>query len=348
MTFTVTYRGADGALREDRVEAASRTECIAQCRAHRIAPLSVKEGGGRDRARPARAGCHARPSTLNSQPSTRNWRSAVPYVLSVAFVALAIGGGAWWWMRRDRVIAPYQPEVPKKPSLAKEVKPAAAPKPEPVKATSAPVKKKWRSLHGVPESETNTLTAAEQELWKRFHPSGPIITNSLKASSFEETVFGPGTVNSHIAFLLTAEPGTAFLGRSEDLFNERFRRRFVESLSEEIAYAEDDPANVRELKDAVKDVRAELKRRMEAGEDICKLLAEARNELQQLGAYRSELDAELKRICADGEMTDKDVDDYIAAANTMLRERGLKELSGKSLMRRRVRLKTKAERRKDK
>ena len=44
MTFTVTYRGADGAIREERVEAASRGECFAQCRARGIAPLSVKEG----------------------------------------------------------------------------------------------------------------------------------------------------------------------------------------------------------------------------------------------------------------------------------------------------------------
>jgi len=42
MTFTVTYRGADGALRDEAVEAANRAECFAQCRARGIAPMSVK------------------------------------------------------------------------------------------------------------------------------------------------------------------------------------------------------------------------------------------------------------------------------------------------------------------
>jgi len=128
MTFTVTYRGADGALREERVEAAGRGECFAQCRARGIAPLSVKEGGGRDKACPFRAGHHARPSTQNSQLTTRNGLKAVAYVLSVALAAL-IGGGLWWWMQRDGDVKPDQDELPKRAALAKEVKPAAAPKP---------------------------------------------------------------------------------------------------------------------------------------------------------------------------------------------------------------------------
>ena len=44
MTFAVTFRGADGALREEAVEAASRGECFAQMKARGIVPVSVKEG----------------------------------------------------------------------------------------------------------------------------------------------------------------------------------------------------------------------------------------------------------------------------------------------------------------
>ena len=53
MTFTVTYRGADGALREEAVEAASRAECFAECKARGITPVGVREGaqkGGRKNA----------------------------------------------------------------------------------------------------------------------------------------------------------------------------------------------------------------------------------------------------------------------------------------------------------
>ena len=44
MTFTVTYRGADGAVRTEAVEAASRGECFAQMKARGIVPMGVKEG----------------------------------------------------------------------------------------------------------------------------------------------------------------------------------------------------------------------------------------------------------------------------------------------------------------
>jgi hypothetical protein len=43
MTFTVKYRAGDGAMREERIEAANRGECIAKCKAHGIAPVSVRE-----------------------------------------------------------------------------------------------------------------------------------------------------------------------------------------------------------------------------------------------------------------------------------------------------------------
>ena len=63
MTFTVTYRAKDGALREERVEAASRAECVAECRRRGIAPTKIAEGRsgksaaspmGRDKRGPSR------------------------------------------------------------------------------------------------------------------------------------------------------------------------------------------------------------------------------------------------------------------------------------------------------
>ena len=56
MVFTVTYRAKDGALREERVDAANRAECVAECRKRGIAPTGIMEGGkskGRDGARPS-------------------------------------------------------------------------------------------------------------------------------------------------------------------------------------------------------------------------------------------------------------------------------------------------------
>ena len=43
MTFTVKYRANDGAMREECIEASTRSECIAKCKGQGIAPLSVRE-----------------------------------------------------------------------------------------------------------------------------------------------------------------------------------------------------------------------------------------------------------------------------------------------------------------
>ena len=42
MTFTVTYRAKDGALADEVVEAASRTECVAGCKQRGITPMSIQ------------------------------------------------------------------------------------------------------------------------------------------------------------------------------------------------------------------------------------------------------------------------------------------------------------------
>ena len=129
MQFTVTYRGADGAVMTEAVEAASRGACFAQMKARGITPMGVKEGassrrgnanrgagGGRDKARSPHGG---------GAPS-----SALPWIL-VALAFVLVGGGVWWWLA-SRGTSMEQGGGPKKPgALAKEVKPSAAPKPMP-------------------------------------------------------------------------------------------------------------------------------------------------------------------------------------------------------------------------
>ena len=85
MTFTVTYRAKDGALREERVDAANRAECVAECRKRGIAPTGIREGGkgkGRDGARPSRVGAG------DNKRTTARWVAA-------AVVLAAIVGGAF-------------------------------------------------------------------------------------------------------------------------------------------------------------------------------------------------------------------------------------------------------------
>ena len=84
MTFTVTYRAKDGALREERVDAANRAECVAECRKRGISPTGIREGGkgkGRDGARPSRVG------------EGDNKRTTARWVAAAVVVAAIAGGG---------------------------------------------------------------------------------------------------------------------------------------------------------------------------------------------------------------------------------------------------------------
>jgi hypothetical protein len=55
-------------------------------------------------------------------------------------------------------------------------------------------------------------------------------------------------------------------------------------------------------------------------------MADTRRQLQELGLYRNELKEMVKEMLDDGNLTDKDYEDLIAAANQMLDDRGCKPL----------------------
>ena len=84
MTFTVTYRGKDGSLHEEVLEAANRTVCVATCRARGIVPTTIHEGrGGTGRV-------------VNVSASSRGglpWKAAL-----LAASALVVVCCAWWFL----------------------------------------------------------------------------------------------------------------------------------------------------------------------------------------------------------------------------------------------------------
>ena len=300
MTFTVTYREKSGTKAEVEIEAASRAECLAACKARGIAPLGVREGR----------------SVAGHSLATRGVRKPFILVASVLFVLL-LGCVVWWLAARDEVKPPPAPQVEKakqptasKPMKTKDQKiPEAVPpakarqEPEPVQPAAEvpapPPKKK-------PQSNAHLLVKDPNA---RVIPHREAPPRRFKYNSEE-----------FIASLLEMEPGTPVIG--EFKFSKRFQEDLRKSFDEKIEILDTDDARTRELKEAVSATKEDLRKRMEAGEDVCQILKESRKQLQELAAYKMDLMAELRNIRKSGEWTAEEYSKFVSAANKMLEGRG--------------------------
>ena len=140
-----------------------------------------------------------------------------------------------------------------------------------------------------------------------------------------------------LAHILEMEPGEALVGDSADLYR-GFDKAFVKSLETPIIYDKDDDQYVKELKAGVQALRDELRERMASGEDINKVLAETRDQFQELGAYRQDLENMVVEMTQERGLTQEAYDDIVKAANKMLEERGSKPLELPTAVRHRFKI----------
>ena len=168
-----------------------------------------------------------------------------------------------------------------------------------------------------------------------LHTVKGVITSGVARVSLIDRTFKHDT-DCMLAHLLVVQPGEGFVGDSESIYS-GFEKEFLKTLDDPIVYDKDDSDYVKELKMGVEAMRQELKDIRASGESIEKVLIETRDQLQQLGLYRQELEQEVLRMSEDG-MSQQDYDDLLAAANRMLEERGSKPLELPSTVKHAVRL----------
>lgn len=174
----------------------------------------------------------------------------------------------------------------------------------------------------------------------RYH-TPRVITNTASAQvaiPWEAKPFKHST-DRMIAILLNTEPGQMFVG--EFKYDKDFNKRFKKSLETPITIEDGDLEHIRLIKEAVIETRKDLKERMDNGEDIGQVIFDTQKEFQELGAYKHELTRLLEKLSRQKDMTEKDMDDYVRAANDMLESRGCSKLTMPELMRRSVRMREK-------
>ena len=252
-------------------------------------------------------------------------------VTIIVFVlALAGGVALWCWAVRSGDEGPNAQDS-RRGGLIAEATPAAAAKADMPKAGPAGsalgAERMWY------DADTNSAA------YKIYHHRGPIVTNSfaVQTQSLAARTFR-NTSDKIIGQLLSVKPGAALFGDVK--YDQRFVRRFLESLKTPIVVDSGDSEQVKVLKEAVIEARKELKAAYDRGEDVAQIMTETRRELKELGAYRAELQRQVNDIIRKDarRFSAQDMEDCLNAANKMLSDRGCQPLVMPGLMRHRLKV----------
>ena len=321
MTFTVTYRAKDGALREERIDAASRSECMAECRRRGIAPTGIREGGkskGRDGARPSRVGAAG-----DNKRTTAIWVAA-------AVVLAAIAGGAWWWFSVRSVIAP---QAPAKPKVEKPKAEKPKPKPKTVAKPSASAPAVAVAPANVPPpvvtNEYHARFPGENILGVTTNASGYITVSAIgeNGRKVRHVVSPPLTFkcpSDEIIMVALATPEGHELPPLPDLGGARADAEFIKSLDTPIEDKPEDSDEIRARKELVRAAREEIKARMDAGEHFADIIRDHCALRNENGAIRSRVQAELNKLVQAGDV--EGARTYLETMNGTLSQMGISEI----------------------
>lgn len=159
----------------------------------------------------------------------------------------------------------------------------------------------------------------------RLHKRSGIITNDANKSQFKlpYEVFDFGCENE-IACLLDLPPGAGLVGTP--IYGGNFKSEFLKSLEQPIIIEENDSDYVKQLKREVREAKVEMKAALDRGEDIEKIMIDARKECQELAIYKRQLEENLNDMINNASITEDDIDDCIKAINIMLERKGIAPL----------------------
>lgn len=248
-------------------------------------------------------------------------------VVIVACFAVAV------WLMLPQGDAANEEHQPKKKAKIAEVKPDLSGRGKSVAAveTPKPEAPKPRPPQRVGELRDGYRLLPDGTL----HRVLGIVTNTPPKMSLADKTF-THSADVELGNLLMVEPGDDLLGDTAGMYR-GFGKELDAALAEPIYYDKDDTELQRELKEGVKELREELKRRRAAGEDIEKVMEDTRDQLKELSLYRQELEDQVKQLSTD-ELTQNDYEDLVAAANQMLEERGIKPLELPATLKRTIRI----------
>ncbi len=311
MTFTVTYRAKDGALREERVDAANRAECLAECRKRGIAPTGIREG------KTGKSG--------KSRMSGKSW-----FAIGAALAIVA--GGAWWWFG-GRGAAALPAEAPARPKAEKpkgrdgeRPTPKSAlhgkgtPSAKPTANTTTPATNDVRYYAGQPVVRVDTSTNSAGMVVERLYTADG---KRHRVTHFPPPVFKHAS-DEYLATLLST-PSGAEMPPLPDLSRENMEEQFRKSLEDEIEVKPDDPERIKDLKAKVMIVRENMKEMLKEGRGFAEVLEEARKTANENVEVRSQAVAQYYDLLRKGQ--DGDAEELRKKMNEVLVQMGIEEIA---------------------
>lgn len=134
-----------------------------------------------------------------------------------------------------------------------------------------------------------------------------------------------------------AEPGTRAIMRPR--LPPNFDADFMNALVDKIEVFDDDSDNVKQVKESVTALKKEIAQICrEEGRTPSEILKQHADTMYDLGQYKFDLEQNVRMMRNDPSVSDADFEDCMAAANLMLKEKGLPEIKNNSLTSRAMRL----------
>ena len=298
MTYTVTRRDQKGHTVSETFQADSRAALFALLKERGIVAIRISEGVAKSNAK-----------------VFSGTKKCVLISVSLLFIA-----GISAFFRDNNLSKPPQKQVPEKEirEVKREVvseKKSAAPK----------LEKKLNRFWEVDASQTNGFTEVQLRKWRKEHRVRPSYTNTTSRTEKkpEYAIFKTHCENE-IACYLTLRPGETLVGTPH--YTKKQIKEFIAALDEPMIYNKDETDEQRELRAAVQETKADLKKRIAAGEDIGEIFKATREEFQSLAQYKHEISQLLSELQKDPNTTIEEVDLMVEAANLKLEEKGIAPL----------------------
>ena len=270
-------------------------------------------------------------STLNGEKkkypvqSHFSWKQVLFYATAILSIAILF---IWYLIPPEAPDKSNVDSVVKKNSSIEEVKPQISKaQPKQLEKNDIPY---WE------RTSTNGLTHRQLMKWKIHHRPPAVITNNTSETELKPAYAIFNTyVDNDLASLLTFEAGSTIVG--DPGYERWFTKAFLKSLETPIIVDENDTPEQAQLKKDVIALKIELKSRYDAGEDIVEIMRNTHEEFQNLAIAKEEIERSARELIKSGNnLTEKDIDDIISAANIMLDQNGIAPIKLGPIARRRL------------